>query len=225
MNYTVDELARAADTMTTTVRMYQNKGLLHAPAKRGRVGVYDDSHLDRIRLITDLQARGHSLAGISDLLASYERGEPLTDLLGLSALREPTPVTVPVRELMARLGGELLKPDDMLRAAASGLVEVDGEHAVVTDSRFLDIGTALVDLGVPASLVLDEWEALSRAMSAVSSRFVAIFESQLLPGLEGAPLSEVTSVVDRLAGLAREVTVTALEQSLRRDVERFVAEA
>jgi DNA-binding transcriptional MerR regulator len=75
MNYTVDELARAADTMTTTVRMYQNKGVLHAPAKKGRVGIYDDSHLDRIRLITELQRRGHSLAGIADLLDSYERDQ------------------------------------------------------------------------------------------------------------------------------------------------------
>jgi DNA-binding transcriptional MerR regulator len=82
------------------VRMYQNKGVLHAPAKNGRVGIYDDSHLDRIRLVTELQRRGHSLAGIADLLGSYERGETLTDVLGLSALRQPTPVTMPLVELV-----------------------------------------------------------------------------------------------------------------------------
>lgn len=135
MNYTVDELALAANTMTTTVRMYQNKGVLHPPAKKGRVGIYDNSHLDRIQLIIELQRRGHSLAGIADLLHSYEQGESLADLLGLSALRQPTPVKVPL--------------------------------------------------------------------------------------VDSASLDEVTNTVDKLAGLAREATVTALEQSLRRDVERF----
>ena len=48
MKYTVDELARAANTMTTTVRMYQNKGLLHPPVREGRIGIYDDAHLTRI---------------------------------------------------------------------------------------------------------------------------------------------------------------------------------
>lgn len=225
MKYTVDELARAANTMTTTVRMYQNKGLLHAPAKQGRVGVYDDSHLDRIELITELQRRGHSLAGIADLIDSYERGEPLTDLLGLSALRQPTPVKISVIDLVTRLGGVALSPDDMARAGASGLVEIDGDLAVVSDSRFLDIGSALVDLGVPPTVVLDEWESLSNVMSSVSERFVGIFESHLLPRLDGASLAEVASTVDKLAGLAREVTVTALEQELRRDVERFVSNA
>jgi len=225
MKYTVDELARAANTMTTTVRMYQNKGLLHAPVRDGRVAVYDEAHLSRIRLITELQRRGHSLAGIGELIDSYERGEPLTDLLGLSALRQPTPVRIPLVELVERLGGVALSPEDMVRAAAAGLVEIDGNEAVIADRRFLDIGSALVELGVPPSVVLDEWESLSDVMTGVSARFVQVFERQLLPHLDEASLAEVGGTVDRLAGLARDVTVTALERSLRRDVERFVAGA
>jgi len=224
MKYTVDELARAANTMTTTVRMYQHKGLLHSPVREGRVGIYDESHLARIRLITDLQRRGHSLAGIAELLDSYERGDPLTDLLGLNALRQPTPVRMSLVELVARLGG-VLSPDDIARAVSAGLVEIDGSEAVVADRRFLDIGSALVELGVSPTTVLDEWEALSTVMSGVSSRFVNVFETQLLPHLDSASLAEVSTNVDKLAGLAREVTVIALEQSLRRDVERFVADA
>lgn len=224
MTYTVDELARAANTMSTTVRMYQNKGLLHAPVRHGRIAVYDESHLARIRLITELQRRGHSLAGIAELIASYERGEPLADVLGLSALRQPIPVRVPLVELVERLGGAALSPEDMARAAVAGLVDLDGTDAVVADRRFLDIGSALVDLGVPARVVLDEWESLSEVMAGVSARFVEVFETQLLPHLGSASLDEVTRTVDRLAGLAREVTVTALEHSLRRDVERFVSD-
>jgi hypothetical protein len=113
----------------------------------------------------------------------------------------------------------------MARAAAAGLVEVDGNDAVIADRRFLDIGSALVELGVPPSAVLDEWESLSDVMAHVSARFVKVFETQLLPHLDSASLAEVSSTVDKLAGLAREVTLTALEQSLRRDAERFVSDA
>jgi hypothetical protein len=73
--------------------------------------------------------------------------------------------------------------------------------------------------------VLDEWESLSDVMAHVSARFVKVFETQLLPHLDSASLAEVSSTVDKLAGLAREVTLTALEQSLRRDAERFVSDA
>ena len=176
MKYTVDELARAANTMTTTVRMYQNKGLLHPPARQGRIGIYDDSHLARIRLIAELQRRGHSLAGIAELIDSYERGEPLTDVLGLRVLRQPTPVRIPLVELIERLGGSALSPNDMARAAVAGLVEADGNDAVIADRRFLDIGSALVELGVPPTAVLDEWESLSDVMAHVSARFVKVFE-------------------------------------------------
>jgi DNA-binding transcriptional MerR regulator len=220
--WTVDELARAADTMTTTVRMYQAKGLLHPPAKRGRVAVYDQSHLDRLRLITDLQARGHSLAGIADLIEGYERRAPLSELLGLRTWSEPEPVWLPLVDLILRLGGEQLAPAVMMRAVDTGLVDLDGENAVVSDRRFLDIGSALVDLGVDADSVLDEWEFLAPTMATVADRFVALFEQQLLPQLDGKPLGDLAAVLDRLTDLAREVTIAALDTALRDRAEAYL---
>jgi hypothetical protein len=48
---TIEELARRADTATTTVRMYQTKGLLPPPERRERTGYYGKAHLSRLRLI------------------------------------------------------------------------------------------------------------------------------------------------------------------------------
>jgi len=134
-------------------------------------------------------------------------------------------VTVPLTELADRLGGAALLPADVVRAGAAGLVEIGGEVAVLPDGRFLEIGSALVELGVSPSIVLEEWEALSAVMADVSARFVAIFETELLPHMQDAPLAEISRAVDQLAGLAREVTVVALEQALRRDVDRFASRA
>ncbi len=215
--WTADQLAHVAGTMTTTLRMYQNRGLLHPPTKAGRKAVYDETHLRRLRLIAELQERGHSLAGIADLLDRHERGEPLAQLLGLRSWSEPEPVTVAIVELVRRLGDELLDPTVVQRAVGDGLVEFgdDGRTATVSDRRFLDIGSDLVDLGVSPSTILDEWEHLAETMVDVAARFVAVFEQQLLPTMDDATVSEVASVLDRLADLARDVTVTALDTALR----------
>src|SRR5690348_8532613 len=65
---TIDALAQAAGTTTRNVRAYQTRGLLPAPLVVGRVGYYGDAHLERLRLIANLQERGYSLAAIADLL-------------------------------------------------------------------------------------------------------------------------------------------------------------
>src|SRR5687767_12274097 len=79
----LDALAAAAGVATTTVRLYQQRGLLHGPRLVGRTGWYDSSHLARLRLIARLQDEGFSLAGIGKLLESWETGRELGDLVGV----------------------------------------------------------------------------------------------------------------------------------------------
>ena len=80
---TIDELARRAATPVRTIREYQTIGVLPAPDRRGRVGIYARSHVTRLALIARLQRRGYSLAGIRDLLSSWRDGADLGELLGL----------------------------------------------------------------------------------------------------------------------------------------------
>ena len=54
---TIDQLAHEAGIPTSTVRLYQNRGLLPAPLREGRVGFYNTGHRDRLRLIAHLQER------------------------------------------------------------------------------------------------------------------------------------------------------------------------
>src|SRR5450432_2209596 len=80
---TIDELARAAGTKVSTIRLYQQRGLLPPPAIEGRVGFYDETHLARLRLVADLQTRGFSLAAIQELADTWESGRDLGALLGV----------------------------------------------------------------------------------------------------------------------------------------------
>ena len=220
--YTIDELARAAGTMTTTVRLYQARGLLGAPSKRGRVAVYDTTHLDRLRLIANLQRRGHSLAGIKELLDSADRGTALTDVLGMHGWSPAAPVLLTMSDFVERFGGSAVSADDMQRAIGLGLVALSGD-ALEVDERFVQVGTELVALGVPAAAILDEWEALLGSTAQIAERFSSVFEEHLWPALDerSAPVAEITNVLDRLAPLAQQVTALALESELRSAADRF----
>src|SRR5258708_34769254 len=89
-----------------TIREYQTMGLLPPPERRGRVGTYDEEHLNRLRLIGRLQKRGYSLAGIRDLLDAWASGRTLPAVLGVElgpiALDE-TPVMLTSAELTDRM--------------------------------------------------------------------------------------------------------------------------
>ena len=224
---TVDELARRAGTLTSTVRMYQARGLLPGPERRGRQAFYGEGHAERLRVIERLQGEGFSLAAIGRLLEAWAAGEALPDVLGLRSVTG-TGLVLDAPGLADRLPGVELTPDLVVRAIALGVVELrdDGRFAV-PDERFLDVGAALASLGVPAPRILDEWAALRAMTDQAAARFGAVFADHLWPTLAagdpGAALAAGTAAFDRLAPLARTVVAAAFDASLAAEVSRFVS--
>jgi len=53
--FKLEDLAREADVSPRTVRYYVQRGLLPAPAFRGRDTVYTEDHLNRLKAIRKLQ--------------------------------------------------------------------------------------------------------------------------------------------------------------------------
>lgn len=234
----LDELARRAGVASTTVRLYQNRGLLPGPRLAGRTGYYGEAHLARLRLIGRLQEQGFSLAGIGRLLETWEQGRDLGDLVGveqqLDALLDRRPGAGPgagpgaelvldADELLGRFPPGALTPEHVQRAVALGLVEPrpDGRVAV-PDRRFLETGSALVDLGLPADVVLDEWAHLITVTDAVARRFIAVFEDHLLPAggpqaLDRDQAQQLAVTLARLRTAARQVLAAALDASLARE--------
>lgn len=229
---TIDELARRAGTVTSTVRMYQTRGLLPPPRKEGRVGYYGEGHLARLRLIAGLQDDGFSLASISRLVEAWEQGRSLDDVLGLEAQITATwnadePVELRPDELAARLPGGEIPPNALDRAVELGLIELKGDRVAVQPG-FLDIGTELARLGIPIDEILDEHARLQEATAVIAERFTQLFERHLWePFLErGLPADEVrrlTDVLQRLSALAEGVVVVALRVSLQRAAATFLA--
>lgn len=217
--YRIDELARLAGTNVRNVRVYQDRGLLPAPRRDGRVGIYGDVHLARLRLIGQLLARGYTFANIGELVAVWERGGDLADILNLeSALGHPWSDEiagyVSAAELAELLGGPV-GGADLEQAAALGVLERDGDRYRVPSPRLLNAGAELVAAGMTVGEVLALAARLRSHVDAAAREMAATVTSHVLAGhltggrLAGSAIGEVAAVTRRLRPLA-QVTVDAM---------------
>jgi DNA-binding transcriptional MerR regulator len=175
--WTVDELARRAGLPVRTIREYQTLGVLPAPRRRGRVGIYGRSHLARLELIGRLQARGYSLAGMRDLLGAWRDGADLGEVLGLAPdqlvhLDEPgVPATLDqLATLLPSLVPERL--DDLL---ATGAVEDCGpDRYCVPSPSLLQLAVDAGGAGYTPGQVLALLQTIGRAAASVADATIAL---------------------------------------------------
>jgi DNA-binding transcriptional MerR regulator len=231
---TIEELASKAGTATTTVRMYQSKGLLPPPERRGRIGYYGQGHLVRLRLIPQLQERGFSLASIKQLTDAWESGRGLEDILGLetqvAAIWAPEPsARLKLGEFKELFGGQRITPAVISRAVRMGLVGFDGLSVTVQSPKLLAIGLELVRAGIPVPEMMDELEALQGMADVIAGRFTAVFERNMwepfvAAGLPADQIRPLTESLQRLSGLAETVVGAVLRAALRRQAGEFLAQ-
>src|SRR5438552_17614413 len=82
MEMRIDDLSQRASVPTRTIRYYTQQALLPSPKLRGRVGYYDENHLERLRLIKELQEKRYlPLAVIRSIVRHFESGADLETML------------------------------------------------------------------------------------------------------------------------------------------------
>jgi len=93
----------------------------------------------------------------------------------------------------------------------------------------LEGSLAPVGLGVPAGVVLDEWDRLVAMTDLMAERFIAVFEEFLLPATRsgarsrpggGAGADGLTGVLATLQDTATRVVLAALDTSISRAAAR-----
>jgi DNA-binding transcriptional MerR regulator len=222
--YRIDELAREAGTTVRNVRAYQDRGLLPPPRRVGRVGVYDDLHLARLRMIGSLLERGYTLASIGDVVRVWERGGNVRDLLGLEAAvtgpwSDETPTTMSA-EALADLFGGTVDVEAVEEAVKAGVLEPEGDHFRVNSPRELAAAAELVAAGIPLSAVIAHSRKLRRDIDRVASRFVELAMTHLFDPLGDAiPPDEVprlAEVIERLRPVAEMVVDAELARAMER---------
>ena len=178
---TIDELARQVRLPVRTIREYHTMRLLPPPERRGRLGLYDTRHVQRLQLITRLQRRGYSLAGIRDLLGAWENGTDLVTLLGVDesqAALDETPLLLSRAELFQRLPA--LDPGALDRAGQIGLVRPHGEdHFVVRSPALLGLVADWVEAGVPLDQALDVIEVLTGDLGTLAGKLADLIVGRI----------------------------------------------
>jgi DNA-binding transcriptional MerR regulator len=172
-DYTIDELARAANVTVRSVRVYHERGVLPPPQVRGRTGYYGAEHLERLRTIGRLLDRGMKLNGIKELFDAWDRGEGLTDVLGLVGAGARRVDRMPVETVSAADLESWCReaPDGLARVLALGLFErVDERTYRVLNPRLHRIGVRLIGAGVAIPELITELEALQADSARIARR-------------------------------------------------------
>jgi DNA-binding transcriptional MerR regulator len=223
----IDELARRAGTTVRTVRMYQERGLLPPPERRGRRASYRPEHLIRLRLVQRLADRGYSLAAIKDLTTAWDAQHGLGHVLGLEgAVVEPLAEVPPRRfstdELTAMFPGDE-DLSGLARALEMGMLVQDGEEFVAANPVMVEIGAELTAMGLPLDATLDVAAAILSTTDALAEQFVAMFLEHIWAPFEqaGEPDAEWPAMSERIQR-QRPLAVKAVASSIAAAVDKHV---
>ncbi|GAA3182210.1 MerR family transcriptional regulator [Streptomyces virens] len=206
--YRMEELARLAGITVRTLRFYRERKLIPPPRREGRIAWYDDHHLARLRTITALLERGHTLNGIAELAEAFDHGRDVGELLGMEAPTEETPVRLTPEELADHFAGQVT-PENLAAALDLGYLGVDGEEIVHISRRLLDVSSALVREGIPLAEVLRTGAEVRVHADALADLFATLI-------LRHAP----EEAVHRLRPLARSVVDAELSLAMDRRLGR-----
>ncbi|MFA1546439.1 MerR family transcriptional regulator [Actinomadura chokoriensis] len=223
--YRVEELAAEAGVPVRTLRYYQERRLLPAPRRQGRVALYNASHLGRLRLIAELLDRGYRLDGIEELLAAAGEGRDVTELLGYewaaaTPWAERASAEVSAAELAAMFDGRLT-PEIIAEAAELGYITVrDGGRVVIHSPRLLDAAVQLARAGIPLrSILAMSWE-LEAAFDRMAFGFVQLVRGELLDRGAGDPTPEGLDRLAELVGRLRPIARTVADEHFARAMDR-----
>ncbi|MFI6547108.1 MerR family transcriptional regulator [Streptomyces prunicolor] len=207
--YRMEELAEEAGITVRTLRFYRERKLIHPPRREGRIAWYDETHLARLRTISALLERGHTLNGIAELAEAFDHGRNVGELLGLGAPTEETPVRL-TPEALADYFGDQATPENFAASLELGYLGTDGGEIVHISRRLLDVTAALVREGIPLADVLSAGRRVRAHTDALAELFTDLVLAQ--GGRTAADLQ-------RLRPLAKSVVEAELSMAMDRRLQ------
>ncbi|MFJ9347838.1 MerR family transcriptional regulator [Streptomyces sp. NPDC101237] len=203
----MEELAGLAGITVRTLRFYRERKLIPPPRREGRIAWYDDHHLARLRTISALLERGHTLNGIAELAEALDQGRDVADVLGVEPTEEE-PVRLTPQELAARFEGQVTT-ENLATALDLGYLGTDGDDIVHISRRLLDASEALVREGFPLAEVLAAGRSVREHADALAELFAELV-------LRHGPEEDM----ERLRPLARSVVEAEVSLALDRRMSK-----
>ncbi|MEV3901558.1 MerR family transcriptional regulator [Mycobacterium sp. NPDC050551] len=238
--YRIDDLARLAGTTTRNVRVYRDRGLLHPPLRVGRIAVFNDTHLTRLRLITSMLDRGYTLAHVDEMLSAWEQGKSIGDVLGLeTALAGTWAAEKPETTTRARAEELVGDPAAFDRLVALRLIRLDPEippeaaeaadsdpKATIVRPKLLEAFDEIRGYGIGIDKLIDVYEETLAPVTEISNILVRTgaehVTERIRPG-EGLPadteIAELITMLVRFRTQAVAQVAATLAASIEASIE------
>ena len=231
---TIEQLAHESGMSVRNIRNHQTRGLLPPPVVRARTGYYGRQHVERLRLIQEMQSEGFNLGAIERLLG--EDGGWADRLAGLRrAISAPTEVEAPevvtVAELEERFGLDETDGKALAKAQRLGLLIKLGDGTFeVPSPELLRSAEEVVGRGIPLADALATIEKVRRNAETASRAFVRLFMEQVWKPFDeaGQPDDQwpaITGSIERLRPLSTQALTAVFRQAMADEVERAFGKA
>ena len=182
-------------------------------------------HVQRLRLIRQLQSEGLKLEGIKRLLG--DSGERLLALKRAAEEPPEPPQVVPAAELASRL--QIGKDDDPYKLVAKAeklgiLVPLGDGNIEVTSPALLAAAEEVVRRGVSLGHALDMIESVTRHSRAVSREFINLFMDDVWKPFADAGMpeerwDELGQSIQHVRPLAAQALLAVFRRTMDEEIE------
>jgi DNA-binding transcriptional MerR regulator len=226
--YRIDDLARLAGTTTRNIRVYRDRGLLHPPLRVGRIALFNDTHLTRLRLISSMLDRGYNISHVREMLTAWEQGKDLGDVLGLETAIAGTwaaekPTTMAIADARRLIADE----HAFERLVGAGLIRVDedGQDATVMRPKLIEAFNDIREYGFTIDKLIDIHEQVLPLVNQISSILVQAGAEHVQEVIKpGEALPNDTEVAELITMLVqfRTQAVAAVTATLASSIESTI---
>ncbi|MBF6090283.1 MerR family transcriptional regulator [Nocardia cyriacigeorgica] len=220
--YSRTQLAELSGVPARTIRYYHSLGLLPKPERVGKEALYRSEHLDRLRDILAMQARGLRLDAIREVFAS-DAGAGASDWRAVFDPRKPghsdQSAVLDDDELTELLGDR--RPDILDELLAAQYLERHGENWAIPDLPMLKGALILYDVGTDVTLSGALRKLIRARIAELADEMVRTFRDAAATSYGGEGIgSDLSRFRDRFRAAAWEVGGATLAD----EIERAVAE-
>jgi len=223
---TVEQLAQASGMSVRNIRNHQSRGLLPPPEVRARTGYYGQEHVDRLRLIQQMQSEGFNLGAIQRLIGEEgpgaDRFARIRQLITDPGAVE-TPEVLAAEELIERFGP--LDRKRLGRALKLGvLVDLGDGRFEAPSPALLRAADELIARGVTLETALEVLSKVRRQSQNTARVFVELFLEEVWKPFEkeGRPeqqWAEISESIEGLRPLASDAVLAIFRQVLAAEME------
>lgn len=229
--YRIDDLARLAGTTTRNVRVYRDRGLVPPPLRVGRIALYNDTHLTRLRLITSMLNRGYNIAHVREMLSAWEEGKNIGDVLGLESAIVGTWTTEKSQTMPLAEAQRLINDAKAFdRLVGLQVIRVDDAQATITRPKLIDAFNEIRGYGVSMEKLIDLHEHIVPLVDQISEMLVragAEHVADRIKPREALPadteIAELITMLVRFRTQAVASVTATLASSIESTIESLVS--